>query len=75
MRHNEGYMPISDGLMILALGLAYIYGGLTGWPSEVSRGATAPGVYEQKRLRATDGPPAGYDNWTNQLQRQKGRGR
>jgi hypothetical protein len=74
-RDDEKYMPISDGLMILALGLAYIYGGLTGWASETSRGATAPGYYEHKQLRATDGPPAGYDHWTKQLERRKERGR
>jgi hypothetical protein len=63
------------GLGTFIIGIVMIYGGLTGWPSEVSRGATAPGVYEQQRLRSTEGPPAGYDNWTNQLQRQKERGR
>ena len=69
------YRAVIGGIIMLAFGLASIAGGLTGWASEVSRGATAPGYYEYKQIRATDGPPAGYDNWTKQLQRQKERGR
>ena len=69
------YRAVIGGFLMLAFGLASMGAGLSGWAAEVNRGMAAPGYYEQQQLRATEGPPDGYDNWQNQLQRKKERGR
>jgi hypothetical protein len=68
------YRAVIGGFLMLAFGLSLMVAGLNGWASEINRGMTAPGVYEQKHLKLND-KPYGYDNWTEQLKRKKDRGR
>ena len=62
------------GVLTFITGIVFIILGLAEWPSSCQRGPTPPGVYETRRLQAKDVTHS-YDHWTNQLQRQKDRGR
>jgi hypothetical protein len=63
---------MARGFVTFLIGIAFVVAGLTGWPSECSRGMTAPGVYEKRGIVLKE-RTYGYDHWTNQLVRRSGR--
>ena len=63
------------GRITFVIGIIYIIIGLLYWPSQCTRGMTAPGVYEQKQIKMTGEGPQNYDSWVNQEKRKRERGK